>query len=341
MTTEAQMNTGVQVFLSYAREDESRVAEIYEKLSTLGMRPWMDKRDILPGEQWRLSISTAIRRSDFVMICLSKHSVNKRGYLQREIREVLDNWQEMLDSDIYLIPIRLEDCTPPDRLRDFQWVDLFLEDGWTRLVSAIAEGAARRGRPLPGKILYDLGMEAFRRRDWPMTIKMMSILIASSPTEFPAAYYYRGYALDEVKSYRAAIADYTAYLELGATDVRPGTAYLNRGTTYLKLREADLAILDTRKALELKPNSAIAYLNLGIAYYLRSDYSESIQNYTRAIELEPIARAYFGRGQACFESGNRSMAVADFRRHLDLEAEPTLRQRSLGYLRDMGIRDTV
>jgi hypothetical protein len=49
-----------------------------------------------------------------------------------------------LDSDIYLIPARLEDCEVPERLGDFQWVDLFEEDGWTQVVKAIQEGMKRR-----------------------------------------------------------------------------------------------------------------------------------------------------------------------------------------------------
>jgi hypothetical protein len=45
-----------------------------------------------------------------------------------------------LESDIYLIPIQLEDCQVPERLRDFQRVNPFEEDGWTRLVEAIQVG---------------------------------------------------------------------------------------------------------------------------------------------------------------------------------------------------------
>jgi hypothetical protein len=56
---------------------------------------------------------------------------------KEEIKDALDIWQEMLDSDIYLIPIRLEDCEVPEGLRDFQWVNLFEQDGWARLVKAI------------------------------------------------------------------------------------------------------------------------------------------------------------------------------------------------------------
>ena len=134
-----------QVFLSYAREDERTVENLHQKLSDAGIRPWMDKKDLLPGERWESSAQTAIRRSDFFLACLSSKSVSKRGFLQKEIKNALDIWQEKLDSDIYLIPVRLQDCKVPESLCKFQWVNLFEEDGWTRLVKAIQEGMARRG----------------------------------------------------------------------------------------------------------------------------------------------------------------------------------------------------
>ncbi len=141
-----------QIFLSYARKDKAKVEELYQKLSEAGFKPWMDTKDILPGERWRLAIPKAIRSSDFFLVCLSVNSVDKRGWIQKEIKEALDIWQGMLDSDIYLIPVRLEDCkTPesPESLRYFQWVDLFEEDGWSRLVKAIREGMKRRGMAVP------------------------------------------------------------------------------------------------------------------------------------------------------------------------------------------------
>jgi hypothetical protein len=134
----------VQIFLSYAREDEKEVENLYQELSNAGFKPWMDKKDILPGERWESCIQRAIRSSDFFLACLSAHSVSKRGWIQKEIRNALDIWQEKLEDDIYLIPVRLEDCEVPQRLRGFQWVNLFEEDGWTRLVEAIQVGMERR-----------------------------------------------------------------------------------------------------------------------------------------------------------------------------------------------------
>lgn len=104
----------------------------------------MDKKDIIAGEKWRYSIQKAIRHCDFFLVCLSRNSVNKRGSLQREIRQALDILQGMLDSDIYLIPVRLEDCRVPESLRHIQWLDLFERDGWRRLMEAIQAGMERR-----------------------------------------------------------------------------------------------------------------------------------------------------------------------------------------------------
>ncbi|TEU14702.1 MAG: TIR domain-containing protein, partial [Anaerolineales bacterium] len=137
------MKAPAQIFLSYAREDEKKVESLYQKLSNAGFKPWMDKKDIRPGERWEFSIRRAIRDSDFFVACLSANSVAKRGWIQREIKRALDLWQEKLEDDIYLIPVRLEDCEMPESLHDIQWVDLFKEDGWTQLVKAIRTGMER------------------------------------------------------------------------------------------------------------------------------------------------------------------------------------------------------
>jgi hypothetical protein len=149
------MADDVQVFLSYARPDEDKVVMLYDKLVDAGYKPWMDIKDILPGENWRLAIQRAIRNSDFFLACLSPHSVGRRGVIQSELKDALDMWREQLESDIYLIPVRLEDCETPDSLRDLQWVNWFEEDGWEKLGAALRAGIRQRldvvkpGEPVP------------------------------------------------------------------------------------------------------------------------------------------------------------------------------------------------
>jgi hypothetical protein len=143
------VNAAAQIFLSYAREDRQKVESLYQQLSDAGFRPWMDTKDIFAGEKWQRSIQHALQQSQFFLACLSVTSVTKRSYLRREFREALEKRQEMLDSDIYLIPVRLEECEIPEELREHQGVDLFAEDGWTRLVKALQAGMERRGEGIP------------------------------------------------------------------------------------------------------------------------------------------------------------------------------------------------
>jgi TIR domain len=141
-----------QIFLSYTRSDSNEVESLYRRLQQEGFRPWMDIRDILPGEIWKSRIKKEIRRSDFFFACLSKKAIGKRGMLQTEIKLAMEIWEEMLSEDIYLIPIRLEECDVPDSLQDFQRVDLFTDDGWSLLLKSVHTGLTSRhglGSPFP------------------------------------------------------------------------------------------------------------------------------------------------------------------------------------------------
>jgi TIR domain len=94
-------NAATQIFLSYAHADKDQVGGIYGALSNEGYKPWMDVRDILPGEDWALAIRRAIRGSDFFLAFLSQNSVNRRGWIQKEIKVALDYREEKLVDDIW------------------------------------------------------------------------------------------------------------------------------------------------------------------------------------------------------------------------------------------------
>jgi len=139
----------ITVFISYAREDEAQATGLRSHLVGQGFGVWMDRFDILPGECWDTAIQRGLGQAHFVVTCLSRRSVAKRGYLQREFRKALDLATEMLDDDIYLIPVRFDDCDVPDRLARFQFVDLYGPEGTARLLTALRTGAERRGLLTP------------------------------------------------------------------------------------------------------------------------------------------------------------------------------------------------
>ncbi len=148
-----------QIFISYAREDRLAVRELSDRLRSAGYKLWLDMENILPGERWERAITKGLRESAVVIVCLSAHSINKRGYLQKEIKYALDAAHEKLIDDLYILPVRLDDCLVPESLSHIQWVDLFGENtkaGWDKLFRALEEAARRLGlRKAAQKTLFD------------------------------------------------------------------------------------------------------------------------------------------------------------------------------------------
>jgi hypothetical protein len=125
------------IFLSYAKEDTVRVGEIYKKLKVAGYQPWMDKHDILPGQDWQFEIKNAVSLCDVAIIFLSSKSVSKTGYVQVELSEFLEQRKRRPEGSIYLIPVRLDPCIVPARMSDLHYTDLFEADGWDGVISSL------------------------------------------------------------------------------------------------------------------------------------------------------------------------------------------------------------
>jgi hypothetical protein len=112
-----------KVFISYAREDLEIAKQIFTFLRQNNLTPWLDKLNLLPGQDWELEIQKAIEASDYIIICLSRYSVTKRGYIQKEFRKALSVLETLPDGDIYIIPIRLDECEVPSSFLAKQWLD--------------------------------------------------------------------------------------------------------------------------------------------------------------------------------------------------------------------------
>jgi TIR domain len=116
----------VRVFISYAREDRTFAARIYNALRDIGIDAWLDAKSILPGRRWKRDIAEALRTSDYVVILLSDHSVSKRGYCQSEILDALELLRSVPRDRAFIIPVRINNCSPKDlELQELQWIDLF------------------------------------------------------------------------------------------------------------------------------------------------------------------------------------------------------------------------
>ncbi|MBI5843191.1 MAG: TIR domain-containing protein [Deltaproteobacteria bacterium] len=115
-----------RIFISYAHEDFDWAHRIYTDLFAHGISCWLDKMDLLPGQNWNAEIQKAIRNSKYFIALISSNSVDKRGYVQKELRLAMEEMEKMPYGGIYLIPVRIDGAGPRDqRLESIQYCDLF------------------------------------------------------------------------------------------------------------------------------------------------------------------------------------------------------------------------
>jgi hypothetical protein len=131
----------LKVFLCHGKEDKTTVRGLYQRLKDEGMKPWLDEEDIEPGAQWDIAIQDAVRDCHIVLVCLSGTSVGKTGYVQKEIKYALDRADEKPEGTTYIIPVKLEECEVPRRLNQWQWVNLYEENGYRRLLRVLKKHA--------------------------------------------------------------------------------------------------------------------------------------------------------------------------------------------------------
>lgn len=142
----------LRVFLCHGSEDKPTIRDIYSRLREDGVNPWLDDENLLPGQDWDSEIRQAVRRSDAILVCLSSHSVRKEGYLQKELKFALDVAEEKPEGTIFIIPVKLDSCQLPQRLRSWQWVEWSQPNAYERILSSLRARADESGiEHLPGQ----------------------------------------------------------------------------------------------------------------------------------------------------------------------------------------------
>jgi hypothetical protein len=138
----------LRVFLCHSSGDKPVVRELYQKLNSEGwLDVWFDEEKLYPGQDWNYEIEQAVEAADVIIVCLSNNSVGKEGYIQRELKFALDIALEKPEGTIFVIPLRLDDCEPPRRLRGWQYADYFPENLRTRAYQRMLESLrVRAGR---------------------------------------------------------------------------------------------------------------------------------------------------------------------------------------------------
>jgi len=122
-------NQKPKIFLSYAREDMGMAKKLYNDLKRYGLEVWLDTESLLPGDRWKDKIQEAIENSSYFIALLSSRSVNKKGFVQKELKTALEVLDLFPSSERFILPVRLDNCEVGERkLKEHHWVDLFPQD---------------------------------------------------------------------------------------------------------------------------------------------------------------------------------------------------------------------
>lgn len=126
----------LKVFLCYAHTDKETVRNLHARIRENGIHAWFDAEDLQPGQNWQHEIRKAILKSDVVIVCLSRDFNKQHGYRHEEVKLALEK-ADVLNDEVFIIPVRLEKCDMPESLRHLQRVDLFKPGGFKKLIDAL------------------------------------------------------------------------------------------------------------------------------------------------------------------------------------------------------------
>ena len=80
----------MQVFLSYENTDKEFASALSSELERRGLSVWLDKRNLLPGDNWSLEIGKALAKSQAMVVLISPESM-RSNQVRQEIEYALGN----------------------------------------------------------------------------------------------------------------------------------------------------------------------------------------------------------------------------------------------------------
>jgi len=144
VSEQSHRKSKVRVFIAHTNEDAQLSKDLYFRLKEdTRYQPWSYAQDIFPGQNWRQEITSAIKESDIILVCLSALSVKKSDYRQREFNEALKLVGKKSPHS-FLIPVRFSNFSASAlpqwsgiNFDDLYWLDYQSEDAFETLTALI------------------------------------------------------------------------------------------------------------------------------------------------------------------------------------------------------------
>ncbi len=136
------LERGVQgtprVFVSHSSKDKPFVRRLLEDLKKQRLKIWFDERELKPGDSIVQGISEGLKASDYLMIVLSKASVQSK-WVTAELNSAL--YSELSGKGTVVVPVLIEDCQIPMLLQDRIYADFRADykTAYSKLISVFEQ----------------------------------------------------------------------------------------------------------------------------------------------------------------------------------------------------------
>jgi hypothetical protein len=114
-------NSTIQIFISYAHEDEQAVAGLVADLKQEGVDVWFAPRKLQPGDHISREVKASIEKAKFFLVALTQHSRNS-VWVAKETEYALD--LEKKSKHIRVLPLYVTTRDAPEVLKDHLAIDI-------------------------------------------------------------------------------------------------------------------------------------------------------------------------------------------------------------------------
>jgi molecular chaperone DnaK (HSP70) len=141
------------VFISYVRENRDAIDRLADDLLRLGIKSWVDRKQLAPGTFWEDAIRQAITDGGFFLACFSEAYVHRdMTYMNEELDWAIRELRQHGSERPWFIPVYLDPCTVPAldfgngrSLSSFQ--EVRLHEDWAGEVLAIRRAVYPQDSP--------------------------------------------------------------------------------------------------------------------------------------------------------------------------------------------------
>jgi small GTP-binding protein len=138
------------VFISHSSKDKPVIRKLAKRLKIDGLRVWLDEWVIQPGDMIGLKIEQGLEQSRTLILAMSKAAFQSE-WVTLERHTMM--FRDPTNKDRRFIPLLIEDCTVPDIIAQFAYIDWRekVEKTYVKLLSACRGEETREIKPASSK----------------------------------------------------------------------------------------------------------------------------------------------------------------------------------------------